>query len=308
MCDRAIHGSTLGQNSVSAPFWWRELYFLSGVSFALVRIDPADDTKTGTWKLNSPDEIQYCLARWFGCIQERMAGMTVLWQSGKSVAHRAAHPAKGAHLLRWLISLGGVGLFGVAIIDSSVIPLPLPGSTDFLLLLLSSHRGSTVVTAVTLAGAAFAGSMVGGYLTWGVGRKGGKAALERYVPRQILGRVTGWVERHGAWSIGLAAVLPPPVPLTPFLLAAGALGVPLTPYLSFYGVARAVRYGLLAWLGVTYGRRIVRLWQKDLSNWSSTVLWIYASLLAVGIAFGIWKFLKARSERNVAAAPAEETA
>ena len=237
-----------------------------------------------------------------------MTGMTLLWQSGKRVVRRVAQPAKGAHLLRWLISLGGVGLFGVAIIDSSVIPLPLPGSTDLLLLLLSSHRGSTVVTAVTLAGAAFAGSMVGGYLTWGVGRKGGKAALERYVPQRMLGRVTGWVERHGAWSVGLAAILPPPIPLTPVLLAAGSLGVPLVPYLSFYGAARLIRYGLLAWLGITYGRYVVRLWQKDLSNWSSTVLWVYGGLLVLGIAFGIWKFWKGRAERNVASAPAEETA
>lgn len=236
-----------------------------------------------------------------------MTGMTLLWQSGKGVAHRAAQPAKSAHLLRWLISLGGVGLFAVAIVDSSVIPLPLPGSTDFLLLLLSSHRGATAISAFSLAGAAFAGSMVGGYLTWGVGRKGGKSALERYVPRQMLGRVTGWVERHGAWSIGLAAVLPPPVPLTPFLLAAGALGVPRVPYLLFYGAGRAIRYGLLAWLGVTYGRRIVRVWQKDLNHWSSTILWIYAGLLVAGIAYGVWKFRKGRATPNVAPEPAEET-
>jgi membrane protein YqaA with SNARE-associated domain len=237
-----------------------------------------------------------------------MAGMTLLWQSGKTAAHRAVlGSAKSGHLLRWLISLGGIGLFGVAIIDSSVIPLPLPGSTDLLLLLLSSHRGSTMVTALTLAGSAFAGSMVGGYLTWGAGRKGGKAALERYVPQRMLGRVTGWVERRGAWSVGVAAILPPPVPLTPFLLAAGALGVPLVPYLSFYGAARLIRYGLLAWLGVTYGRYVVRLWQKDLSNWSSTILWVYGGLLLVGIAFGIWKFRKSRAAASATNAPVEKS-
>ena len=238
-----------------------------------------------------------------------MAKMTLIWQSGKSAARHVARPsAKNSHLLRWLISLGGVGLFAVAIIDSSVIPLPLPGSTDLLLLLLTSHRGATYVTAITLAAAAFAGSMIGGYLTWGVGRKGGKTALERYVPQKILGRVTGWVERHGAWSVGLAAILPPPIPLTPFLLAAGSLGVPRGRYLTFYGIARVVRYGLLAWLGVTYGRHIVRLWQKDVSGWSTTILWIYGALLLAGIAFGIWKYRKGRTAREVAGTPAEEIA
>ena len=187
-----------------------------------------------------------------------------LWQAAKKAASGgrgsgAAHKAGSSHLLRWLLSLGGLGLFGVSIIDSSVIPLPLPGSSDLLLLLLASHRGSTVKTAVWLAFCTFAGAMLGGYLTWGAGRKGGEVALERYVPKRILGRVTGWVEQHGAWTIGVAAILPPPVPLTPFLLAAGALKIGRTPFLIWYGSARAIRYGLLAWLAVTYGRRFVRV-------------------------------------------------
>jgi membrane protein YqaA with SNARE-associated domain len=218
----------------------------------------------------------------------------------------ARKSAKSSHLLRWLISLGGVGLIGVAIIDSSVIPLPLPGSTDLLLLLLTAHRGATVASAISLDLCAFAGSMVGGYLTWGVGRKGGKTALERYVPRQLLGRVTGWVERHGAWTIGLAAILPPPIPLTPFLLAAGALGVPRGRYLTFYGVARFIRYSLLAWLGVTYGRHIVRVWQREESGWSTTILWIYGGLVALGIIYGIWKYRKGRAVPQAHPAPVQE--
>src|ERR1039457_5960439 len=93
--------------------------------------------------------------------------------------------ATNSHLLRWLMSFGGLGLFGVSIIDSSVIPLPLPGSSDLLLLLLASHRGSTLASAAWLAFCTFAGSMVGGYLTWSVGRKGGEVALERYIPKRL---------------------------------------------------------------------------------------------------------------------------
>src|ERR1700733_8077764 len=115
----------------------------------------------------------------------------ILWlQTAKKAAGAAGRHTQpnASPLLRWLVSLGGLGLFGVAIIDSSVIPLPLPGSTDLLLLLLTAHRRTTAVLAVWLAFCAFAGSMIGGYLTWGVGRKGGKAALGRYVPKRFLGR------------------------------------------------------------------------------------------------------------------------
>jgi len=231
-------------------------------------------------------------------------------QTAKRAVRQAAarNSAHNGHLLRWLISLGGIGVFGVAIIDSSVIPLPLPGSTDLLLLLLASHRGGTVKSAILLAACAWMGSMIGGYLTWHAGRKGGEVALKRYVPKRILERVTGWVERHGAWSVGLAAILPPPVPLTPFLLAAGALKVTIGRFLAFYGAARAVRYGLLAWLGVTYGRRIVRTWEKDLSGWSSTILWVYGGLVVVGILYGVWKFRQSRRSGNALREVAEEPA
>jgi membrane protein YqaA with SNARE-associated domain len=233
-----------------------------------------------------------------------------LQTSRKAVGGASRHGASAHYspLLRWLVSLGGIGLLGVAILDSSMIPLPLPGSTDLLLLLLVAHRRTTVLMAVWLASCAFVGSMVGGYLAWRTGRKGGEVTLEKYVPRRILGRITGWVERHGALSVGISAILPPPVPLTPFLLAAGALKVPLRPFLISYGTARALRYGLLAWLGYAYGRHIVTVWEKELNGWSSVILWSYLGLLLAGIVYAIWKMKRGRSTPARQETPAEDVA
>ena len=232
--------------------------------------------------------------------------MSMIVQAAKRAARRTGPSSH--HLLRWLMSLGGVGLFLVAIVDSSVIPLPLPGSTDLLLLLLTAHRGTTVVSAIWLALCACAGSLVGGYLTWSAGAKGGEVTLERYVPQRILGTVKRWVEKYGAWSVALSAVLPPPVPLTPFVLAAGALKVPRGRFLLFYGIARAVRYGLLAWLGITYGRHIVRVWQHELDGWSARILWIYGGLVVAGVIYGIWKYRQSRAANNGPTTPAREMA
>ena len=236
----------------------------------------------------------------------------ILWlQSASRVIKVATRHAASSHrspLLRWLVSLGGLGLFCVAIIDSSVIPLPLPGSTDLLLLLLTAHRRTTGSMAVTLASCAFAGSLIGGYLTWSAGRKGGEVALARYVPERFLGRVTRWVQKHGVWSVGLSALMPPPVPLTPFLLAAGALGMPRGQFMASYGAARALRYGLLAWLGITYGRRIVGLWRHELDGWSSAILWTYAGVVALGVAYGIWQMKRANRKRSEREASVEEVA
>ncbi|MGA7245705.1 MAG: hypothetical protein WBX19_21160, partial [Terracidiphilus sp.] len=81
-------------------------------------------------------------------------------------------------LPKWLTHLGAPGLFFIAVIDSSVIPLPLPGSTDLLLLWLVAHNGNPWL----LTSMAISGSLVGGYTTWDVGRRGGEDALHQHVP------------------------------------------------------------------------------------------------------------------------------
>jgi membrane protein YqaA with SNARE-associated domain len=188
--------------------------------------------------------------------------------------------------------LGALGLFGVSILDSSPIPLPLPGSTDFLLLLLVAHRGNPFL----LAAAAIAGSAIGGYLTWSAGLKGGEALLQRSVPERFRTRLEHWATDHSFLSVFVSAVLPPPVPLTPFLLAAGALKVPRNRFLIALASARTLRYGLIAWAGATYGRKVVRLWTQDLAQWSSAITWTFLILLATAIVYGIWKFRRQKRQ------------
>jgi membrane protein YqaA with SNARE-associated domain len=163
--------------------------------------------------------------------------------------------------------------------------LPLPGSTDLLLLWLVAHSGDPWL----LAPCAIAGSILGGYTTWHAGRRGGEAALRRYVPARLLGRVVGWVERHRILAVFLPAVLPPPIPLLPFALASGALGVSRGRFLVVYGAARTLRYSFIAWLAAVYGRRIVRMWSGSLQKWSIPLLCVFMGLLVAGLCYGIWK-------------------
>jgi membrane protein YqaA with SNARE-associated domain len=131
--------------------------------------------------------------------------------------------------LRWFTHLGSFGVFAVAVLDSSVIPLPLPGSTDLLVLWLVSHAGSPWLIVL----AAVAGAVVGGYTTWHVGWKGGQAALRRYMPAGLPRPVSRWVELNPTLAVLLFPLLPPPFALTPLLLASGALSVPRAPPFSF---------------------------------------------------------------------------
>jgi len=178
------------------------------------------------------------------------------------------------------------GLFLVSALDSSLIPLPIPGTTDLLLLWLVSHSGNP--WALTLV--AVTGSLVGGYTSWQLGRKGGEVALRRWVPARILDRIVRWVTQHPVLAVFLPAILPPPIPLSPFLLASGALGVKPTHFLCSFGAARTLRYALVAWLAEVYGRRVVRLWSGELEKWSTPLLWVFAVTMVGGVAYGIWQF------------------
>src|SRR2546430_10423758 len=84
----------------------------------------------------------------------------------------------------WLVRLGGPGLVLLGIADNSVIPLT--GSMDILTIWLSaSHR----TWWPFYAGMATTGAVIGGYITYGLARKGGKAALERRFPKNKIEKV-----------------------------------------------------------------------------------------------------------------------
>jgi len=202
----------------------------------------------------------------------------------------AAAPPRVLHSLipHWLTHLGGLGLFSVAVLDSCVIPLPLPGSTDLLLLWLVAHRGEPWL----LVACATTGSIVGGYTNWSSGKRGGKAALEHYGHVPILRRVSVWSEHRSMLSVFLPALLPPPMPTSVFLMAAGALGISRERFLLAYGGARILRYSLIAWLGVTYGRRMVRLWASTLEKWSAPLVWVFGGMLLLSIFYAISQFRK----------------
>jgi membrane protein YqaA with SNARE-associated domain len=194
----------------------------------------------------------------------------------------------------WLTHFGILGIFLVAAVDSSVVPLVVPGSTDLFLLWLVAHGGDPWL----LAAGAVAGSLLGGYSTWQIGRRGGEAALRRYVPKRHLGRITRWIERNPVLAVFLPAVLPPPIPLAPFVLAAGALGVARNRFLAVFGAARSLRYSLIAWLAVFYGRRIVRIWSGSIERWTAPLLWSFAVLMTAGICIGIWKLRRPRKSNE----------
>src|SRR4029077_8684429 len=148
----------------------------------------------------------------------------------------AATPTVAHSVRRWIYHLGALGFIPLGLIDSSVIPLP--GSMDVLTIVLAARDAKLWPY---YAGMATVGSVLGGFVTYRLARKGGRESLARKVSAKTLKRVYGIFERWGFAAIAIPALLPPPMPLVPFLLAAGAIQYSVKKFLLAMTLGRIVR-------------------------------------------------------------------
>jgi membrane protein YqaA with SNARE-associated domain len=165
-----------------------------------------------------------------------------------------AAPSKAHAVRHWFFTLGGPGLILLGLIDSSFIPVP--GSMDAMTIVLAAHDRAWWPYYAVMA---TAGSVIGAYLTYRIARNRGEKTLkDRLSPRNAK-KVTKAFERWGFGAIVIPALLPPPMPMVPFVIAAGALQYSPKRFLAAMSAGRLVRYCILAYLGAAYGRRIFKI-------------------------------------------------
>ncbi|HEU4635046.1 MAG TPA: VTT domain-containing protein [Edaphobacter sp.] len=192
-------------------------------------------------------------------------------------------------LMHVLFTFGPFGLFLVSIVDSSFVPLPIPGVTDIMLVLMAARHQNWIMLVLI----ASAGSAIGGYFSYRVGQSGGMAFLEKRVPPRIFKLVREWMERHAILAVALPAILPPPMPLAPFVLAAGALKMSQRKFLWAFTISRTARHIIAAGLGLYYGRSIVRMWNHLSAEYATTLLVVTWSIILVGCAIAAWQLYRA---------------
>ncbi len=195
-------------------------------------------------------------------------------------------------MVRYFFKLGLLGLFFISAIDSSPVPLPIPGSSDLLVVLLSAQRHAWFL--VTLI--ATLGSIAGAAASYQAGASGGLPLIDKYVPNRFRDRIRHWTEEHSLLSVALPAVLPPPAPLMPFLIAAGALKMPKGRFYLSFTVSRFLRHACFAWLGMHYGRHIMPVYLRLADRYGWILLVIVWGSIAFGIVYAVTKLRSKRTD------------
>jgi len=195
-------------------------------------------------------------------------------------------PRLGSALLwGWLLHLRSMGQILLGVADNSFIPVP--GSLDVFTIWLAASEPKYWLY---YAGMATVGAVLGGYITFAISRKGGKEALEKKLKKKTAQSVQRRFERWGVWVVPVSAILPPPFPLVPVLVTAGALQFPTKKFLGALALGRGARFILIAWLGSRYGATITGFFSK---YYKPTLIALIALAVLGGI-FALYEYYHRR--------------
>lgn len=187
-------------------------------------------------------------------------------------------------LAAFFFSMGGFGLLLLGIMDSSFLFMPL-GNDLLIIALTASHRNRMLYYVVM----ATAGSVLGVALTHIVSAKGGRMGIGTDRKSRRVAYVERKVREHGGIAIAIAALMPPPFPFTPFIVAAAVLQYPRRRMLPIIAVCRAARFVIEGTLALIYGQRIIRLAG---SPYVQTFIIVLVVISMAGSAWSIYTWIK----------------
>jgi membrane protein YqaA with SNARE-associated domain len=192
-----------------------------------------------------------------------------------------------ARLSEYLVALGPLGLFAVALLDSTFVPLP--SSVDALMILLTTANPRWMVVYAAIA---TAGSAIGCVILYSVSKRAGSRALQKFSPARQK-RVKELIERYDVLSVIVASLMPPPFPFKLFVVTAGVFRFSLTRFTIAIIAGRSFRFLLEGYLAIRYGaqaRGILAIYYP----------WIGLGLVVAIIAlFIIRKSMKRRKNASV---------
>jgi len=148
----------------------------------------------------------------------------------------------------WASGMGGIGLFVIALLDSSF--LSFPQVNDLLIIVLSTTYPARMPYYASMT---TVGSLIGCFMLYAVARRGGESLLRKRLKGRYVDRALELYQRYGLLAVVVPALLPPPVPFKVFVLLAGAAAVAPWRFGVAVIIGRGIRYFGQGYLAVLYG-------------------------------------------------------
>jgi membrane protein YqaA with SNARE-associated domain len=193
---------------------------------------------------------------------------------------QSARPDRGNSFTSIFRHLGALGLFFLAILDSS--PLPTFGGPDILIAILAAtHRNPWYEYASVTT----VGSVIGAGLTFHLARKAGSAYLNSKFGHGKVPALLKLFEKWGTGTLVASTAIPFPFPTSMFFAAAGASKYHAGKFLAIVAICRAVRYSAIALVADRYGRQFIRTLRHPTESWGWVLVLtaIGSALIAGGI-------------------------
>ena len=193
---------------------------------------------------------------------------------------------------QWVEDYGYAAIFVLMLLESALIPFP--SEVTMLAGGFYAAEGSLDLFWVTAAGVM--GNMVGSWIAYAIGRKTGRAVLDRYgryvlIRSHDIDKAEVWWDKYGEAATFFSRLLP--VIRTFISLPAGIAKMPLGKF-SVYTFLGVVPWTFgLAYLGVVLGEN----WERVLDYFDLPTLLIAGALILVA---GVWFFRRRKQQRTLA--------
>lgn len=189
-----------------------------------------------------------------------------------------------ARLSEYFIALGPFGLFAVALLDSTFVPLP--SSVDALMIVLTTAHPRMMIAYALLA---TAGSTLGCLILYYISRRTGSRALRRFSPAKQA-RAKDLIERYDILSVLVASLMPPPFPFKVFVISAGVFRFNVIRFAIAIFAGRLFRFLLEGYLAIRYGAQAKEVLARNYP-------WIALGLAIAILAFFVTRNLLKRKSR-----------
>ncbi|MHB8293874.1 MAG: DedA family protein [Acidimicrobiales bacterium] len=193
------------------------------------------------------------------------------------------------HALDHLVRVAGYpAILVLMIAESALVPVP----SEVIMLVGGALAATGQLDLWLVVALGTVGNLIGSYIAWGIGRTGGRAAVDRFgryvlLRHEDLERAEGWFREWGTPAVFVSRMLP--VVRTFISLPAGMAEMP------------ALRFGLYTFAGsLIWDLGLAAAGYELGSRWSSIMSWFNGAtyLIAAVVAAAVVAFVVSRARRR----------